>query len=153
IREIALGDVAHSLDRIEVAFEQLADDLANGDALIRQADMDRTAIDIGAFVANKTGLDQLLQIVGDVRAEIMAARAQLAGGQFLVADVEEKQRLDAVDFALAAAIKLVLDYIQKLAVQTLHQTQTLEITRAKLLRLFGFHSKFDFTQHLIPLFS
>ena len=46
-------------------------------------------------------LDELLQIVGDVGAKIVAARAQLARGQLLVADVEEQQRLDGVDVGAA----------------------------------------------------
>ncbi len=36
-------------------------------------------------------LDELLEVVGDVGAEIVTARAQLARGQLLVADVIEQQ--------------------------------------------------------------
>jgi len=51
----------------------------------------------------ETHLDELLEIVRDVRAEIVAARAQLARGQLLVADVEQQQRLDGVDVGAALA--------------------------------------------------
>ena len=64
-------------------------------------------------------LDELLQIVGDIGAEIIAARAQLAGGQFLVADIVQKQRLHRIDVGAAAAIEFILDDVEQSAVQTL----------------------------------
>ncbi len=73
--------------------------------------------------------DQLLQIVGDVGAEIVAAGAQLAGGQFLVADVVEQQRLHRIDVGAAAAIELVLDDVEQSAMQPLDQGEGLEIER------------------------
>ncbi|TIV09077.1 MAG: hypothetical protein E5W00_11445 [Mesorhizobium sp.] len=36
-------------------------------------------------MVDEAEIDQLLQIVGDVRAEIIAARAQFAGGQLRIA--------------------------------------------------------------------
>ncbi len=59
----------------------------------------------------------------------MAAGAQLAGRQFLIADVEQHQGLHAVDLEFAAPFQLVLDDIEKLPVQTFDQGQRLEITR------------------------
>lgn len=68
-------------------------------------------------------LDELLQIVGDVGAEIVAARAQLARGQLLVADVVEQESLHRVDVRAAAAIEFVLDHVEQPAMQPLHQSQ------------------------------
>ncbi len=61
----------------------------------------------------------------------MPARPELAGGQFLVADVEQKKRLHAVDLALVAAIKLVLDHVEQLTMQPLHEVERLEIDFAQ----------------------
>src|SRR5438132_14383637 len=72
-------------------------------------------------------LDELLQIVGDVRAEIMTARAQLARRQFLVSNVEEQQRLNTVDFAFVAPVKFVLDDVEELPMQSLNKAERLEI--------------------------
>ena len=72
-------------------------------------------------------LDQLLDVVGDVGAEIIAAGAQLAGGQFLVADVVEQQSLHRVDVGAAAAVELVLDDVEQPAMQPLHHVEGFEI--------------------------
>src|SRR5208283_2354089 len=69
-------------------------------------------------------------VVGDVRAEVVAARAQLAGGQLLVADVEQQQRLHGVDVGAAAPIELVLDDVEKAAMQPLDHRQGLKIRGA-----------------------
>ena len=81
----------------------------------------------------KPHLDQLLEIVRDVRAEIVAARAQLAGGQLGVADIEQEQRLHAVHVRAAAAVEFVLDDVEKPPVQTLHERQRLEIERLRIV--------------------
>jgi hypothetical protein len=52
------------------------------------------AVDPRALVGEVAHLDKLLEIVGDVGAEIVALGAQLAGGELAVADVEQQQRLD-----------------------------------------------------------
>ena len=74
-------------------------------------------------------LDELLQIVGDVGAEVVAARAQFARGQFLVADIVEQQRLHRIDVGAAAAIEFILDDVEQAAMQPLHQSQCFEIER------------------------
>jgi len=56
-------------------------------------------------VMDVSGFHELLQIVGDVGAKIMAARAQLARGQFLIPDIEQQQGLYAVDHAFAATVE------------------------------------------------
>ncbi len=43
----------------------------------------------------------------------MAPRAQFARGQFLIADIEQQQRLDGIDLALVAAIQFVLDHVEQ----------------------------------------
>ena len=78
-------------------------------------------------------LDQLLEIVGDVGAEIVAARAQLARGQLLVADIVEQQRLHRIDVGAAAAVELVLDDVEQAAMQPLHQRQGFEIERPDVI--------------------
>ena len=88
-------------------------------ALRGQADPDRTAVDARALVADEAEVDQLLQIVGHVRAEIVAARAQFAGGQLRIADVEQQQRLDGIDVAAAVAVELILEALQ--LVERLHR--------------------------------
>ena len=55
----------------------------------REAHQNRAAIDLGTFVMDVAGFDKLLQIVGHVRAQIVAARAQFARRQFLIADIEQ----------------------------------------------------------------
>ena len=78
-----------------------------------------------------TAFDQLLEIVGDVGAQIMAARAQLARRQFLIADIEQQQRLHAVDLAFVAAIQFVLDHVEQLTMQPLDEIEGLEIVLAE----------------------
>ena len=85
------------------------DDLADFLALRGEADADRAAIDARALMIEEAEFDQLLEVVGDVGAEVVTARAQFARGQFLVADVVEQQRLHRVDVGAAAAIEFVLD--------------------------------------------
>jgi hypothetical protein len=68
-------------------------------------------------------LDQLLDVVGHVGAEIVAPRAQLRGRQFLAADIEEQQTLRARQLQHAAAIELVLDEIEQAAVQPLDEVE------------------------------
>ena len=80
-------------------------------------------------------LDELLQIVGDVGAEVVAARAQLARGQLLVADVVEQQRLHRIDVGAAAAVELVLDDVEQAPMQPLDQRQGIEIERPDVVEL------------------
>ena len=61
--------------------------------------------------------DQLFQIIGHVRALIIAARFQLARGHLILADVEQEQRLDRVDFQQVDPLKLILHHIQQQPVQ------------------------------------
>ena len=73
-------------------------------------------------------LDKLLQIVRDVRTEIIAARAQFTRGQFLVADVVEQQSLHRVDVGAAAAVERP-DDVEQTAMQTFDERERFEIKR------------------------
>src|ERR1043166_5721928 len=115
--ELVGGDAAHLLDRAHVLLVEQRDDVAHFAAALGELDAHGTAVDTRALMIEEAHLDQLLEIVGDVRAEIIAARAQFAGGQFLVADVEQQQRLHRVDIGAAAAIELVLDDVEQTSVQ------------------------------------
>src|SRR6185437_3502404 len=70
---------------------------------------------------------KLLEVVGDVRTQIVAACTQLAGRQFLIADIEQQERLDAVDLAFVAPVKLVLDDVEKLAMKPFNEVERFEI--------------------------
>src|SRR3990167_7045793 len=102
-------------------------------------------------------LDELLQIVGNVRAEIIAARAQLAGRQLAAVDVEQQERLHAVDVRAVAAVEFVLDHVEQPAMQPLDQRKRLEIKRLqpRLVRtlrpLSGLHRRTREILHLTPL--
>src|ERR1700760_2217525 len=128
-RELLVRDAADLLDRLDVLLIERIDDAADLLALRREADADRAAIDARTLVIEEAELDQLLEIVGDVGAEIVAARAQLARGQLLVADVIEQERLHRVDVGTATAIELVLDDVEQAAMQPLHQRQGFQIKR------------------------
>src|SRR5262249_32160248 len=91
----------------------------------------RAAIDARTLMIEEAELDQLLQIVGDVRAEIITARAQLARGQLLVADVVEQERLHRIDVGAAATIEFVLDDFEQATMQPLHQRQRFQIKRLR----------------------
>src|ERR1700688_3455084 len=92
-RELLVRDAADLLHRLDVLLVQRVDDAADFLALRGQADAHRAAIDARTLMIEEAEFDQLLQIVGDVGAEVIAARTQLARGQFLVADIIEQQRL------------------------------------------------------------
>ena len=142
------------MDRLAVLVVQRLDNLVHRPALLGQADAHRAAVDPRAGMMEIAHLDELLDVVGDVRAEVVAAGAQLARGQLLVADVVEQQRLDAVDVVAAAALELVLDHVEEAAVQPLDQVQRLEIARphrdlaCRSLRLGDLLRQ---VRHLMPL--
>ena len=73
-----------------------------------------------------------------MRAQVVAAGAQLAGGHLGVADVEHQQRLDRVDVVPAHAVELVLDQVEQAAVEPLDAADGFEIERLqRYLRLSG----------------
>src|SRR6478736_756190 len=128
-RELLVRDAADLLHGLDVLLIERINDAADFLALRGEADADRAAIDARALMIEEAELDQLLQIVGDVGAEVITARAQFARGQFLVADVVEQQRLHRIDVGAAAAIEFILDDVEQAAMQPLHQSQSFEIER------------------------
>src|SRR2546421_3654971 len=107
-REFLVRDAADLLHRLDVLLIERFDDAADFLALRGKANAERAAVDARALVVEEAEFNQLLQIVGDVRAEVIAARAQLARGQFLVADVIKQKRLHRIDVGTAAAIEFIL---------------------------------------------
>src|SRR6185436_14979201 len=95
-------------------------------------------IDPRTLMIEEAHLDELLQIVGDVGAEIVTARTKLACGQLLVADVVEQKRLHRIDVGAAPAVELVLYDIEQSPMQPLDERQGIEIERPDMveLRLF-----------------
>ncbi|MNN75129.1 hypothetical protein D3C81_1914050 [compost metagenome] len=51
-------------------------------ALICQAHANRTTVSAGTLMMDKAHLDQLFEIIRDIRAQIIAARTQFASCQF-----------------------------------------------------------------------
>ena len=88
-------------------------------------------------------LDELLQIVRDVGAEIIAARTQLAGSELFVADIVQQQRLNRIDVGAATAVELILDDIKQTPMQTLDQRECFEIVRANMVEARLVHGGLD----------
>src|ERR1700686_2870948 len=96
-RELLLRDAADLFHGLDVLLVKRVHDAADFLALRGQANANRAAIDARTLMVEEAEFNQLLQIVGDVGAEVIAARAQFARGQFLVADVIEQERLHRID--------------------------------------------------------
>src|SRR5689334_1087921 len=80
-------DAADLLDRAHVFLIEGVDDVAHLAALVGELDAHRAPIDARALMIEEPHLDELLEIVRNVRAEIVAASTQLAGSELLVADI------------------------------------------------------------------
>ena len=74
-----------------------------------------------AFLDEEAFFDQILDVVGNVGAEVIAAVGELANGDVLTADVIQHQGLDVVYFLDLQAIQLGLDDIKEPAVQPFNQ--------------------------------
>ena len=72
-------------------------------------------------------VNQLLQVVGDIRAEIVTARRQLADRQVVVADVVQNQALNVVDVVDTSPLQLGLHEFEELAMQSLDQEDALVV--------------------------
>ena len=88
-------------------------------------------------------LDHLLDVVGYVRAQVIAALGEFAHRQLLLADIEEDQGLNVVEVTNAQAVQLGLDHFKALAVQTLDQRYSFDVnafhgTLRKLARILDF---------------
>ena len=58
-----------------------------------QADSHGTAVDSRSGMMQKASFDQLLNIVRDIRAEVIAAGAQFACSEFLIANIVKEAGL------------------------------------------------------------
>ena len=83
------------------------------------------------------GIDQLLQIVGDVGAEIIAAAGELAGGQLGIADIVEQQSLHAIDVGTAQAFEFVFDHVEQQSMKPLDELQGNKIAALEVFCLIG----------------
>src|SRR6204780_5949191 len=84
-------------ERAEMALMHLVDLLVQRQSLVRQADADRAAVMRRTFLHGIAVLEHLLDVVGDVGAEIAAAQGQLADRHLEIADIEQDHRLHVVD--------------------------------------------------------
>src|SRR5204863_2069645 len=133
-RELVGIDATDLFDGAHVFLIERLDDVAHFAALVGEPDAHRAAVDARALVVEEAHLDKLLEIVGDVGAEIVAARAQLAGGELLLPDIVQEQRLHRVDVGAAAAVELVLDDVEQTAMQPFDQRQGFEIKRPDVFK-------------------
>lgn len=96
----------------------LVDDLQR---LVGQGDADRAAVVRRALLLEIAHLGELLDVVGDVRALIVASLDEVADGDVLVADVGQQQGLYAVDVADAEPVQFGAQQIEESPVQALNQ--------------------------------
>ena len=86
-------------------------------------------------------LDELLEVVGDVRTQVVATLRQLTNRQSVVADVVEDQRLHVVDVTRTDPFEFEFDDLQELPVQTLDQRHRVEVV------LFQRHQRLTLAQN------
>src|SRR3984885_2492491 len=110
--ELVGVDAAHLFHRPHVLVVERVDAVTHFAALVGELDAYRAPVDARTLMVEESHLHQLLEIVGDVGAKIIAACAQFARGQLLVADIVEKQRLDRIDVGAATAVEFVLDNVE-----------------------------------------
>src|SRR5262245_21423217 len=80
-RELLGIDAADRLDRANVLLVKPFDGVAHLATLVGQPDAHRATINARALMVQEAHLDELLEVIGDVGAEIVAARTQLARGE------------------------------------------------------------------------
>ena len=74
-----------------------------------------------AFLVKIAMLGHLLDVVGHVRTQIIAAQGQFPDSQLVAADIVENQRLHVVDVANVVTFELGLDHLKKLTVHPFEQ--------------------------------
>jgi hypothetical protein len=154
--EIIAGNAADLFDRARMLFIDAGDDAVHLLASLGQADADRPAIDARAGVVEEADLDQFLDVIGNIRAEIIAARAQFARGQFLVADIVQEQSLHRVDVRAPATVEFILDDVQEPAMEPLDHCQRLEVQARYPKFRVGSNCnilRFDCVNHSTPVCS
>src|SRR4029453_7638581 len=120
-------DTADLLNRAYMLLVEPLDDIAHLAPLVGQLDANRAAVNARTLVIEERHFDKLLEIVENVRAEIVAARAQLTGAQLLVSNVVEQQSLHRIDIGAAAPIEFILDDVEQSAMQPLDERQGLQV--------------------------
>src|SRR5262249_30819621 len=128
-RELIVRDATNLLDRLDVLLIKRVDDAADLLSLLGQANANRTAVDARTLMIEEAELNKLLQVVGDIGAEVVTARTQFPRGQLLVAHIVEQERRRRIGARGAAASKLILDAVEKTAVRTPPQRQCSKIGR------------------------
>src|SRR5262249_44631787 len=129
-------DTTDLVDRGDVALVELGDGFGDVLARFRQADADRATVDARALMVDEAEVDELLDVVGNVGAQVVTARAKFAGGQLGVADVEEEKCLDSVHIAATLTVELILDNVEQTAMKTFNKMK-------------GFHVKITDTLFLL----
>src|SRR6266568_6415606 len=124
--QILIGDRGLRQE-LDVAAMHDAQLVAQGAPLVGEPDVDRAAVVHRALLHEVVVLDHLLDVVGNVRAQITAPQRQLADGHLGVADVEQHQALHVVDVVDAKPFELQLHDFEKMAVKPLDQRNHLEI--------------------------
>src|SRR5690606_17546676 len=92
-----VAEATYLIDGLEVAIVEFVNHFGDFFALGGQLDPHRPAVRARALLKDVAALNELLEIVGNVRAEIVPARTQLTGSQLCVTNVEHQQRLYGVD--------------------------------------------------------
>ena len=64
--------------------------------LFGQPHPNRTSVNLAALVVHIPGFDQLFQVIADIGALVISPALQFARCHFVIADVEQQQRLDRV---------------------------------------------------------
>src|SRR5208283_2645738 len=89
--------------------------------------VDRTAVMRRALLRQISVLDHLLDIVGDVGAEIATAQHEFADGHLGITDIKQYHPLDVVDVVDPQPIELKLYHLQELPVKAFDQRDHFEI--------------------------
>ena len=131
--DVARIDFADGLERAELALIELVQHVAGCLALVGQAHPHAAPVGFRALVVDVAHVDELLQVVGDVRAEVVAARLQFTRSQLAVADVVEQKRLDGVQVGATLAVELVLDDVEQEAVKPLDEAEGLKVLTAEIV--------------------
>ena len=94
---------------------------------VRGAHAHRPLVVRRALLRQVVVLDHLADVVGHVRAQVIAPVGELAHRQVVLADIVEDQRLNVVDVLHAQPVELAFDDFEELAVQPLNQVNGIEI--------------------------
>src|SRR3954470_15838214 len=101
--------------------------LTEGQALVGQPDQHRAAVTWRALLDDIAAVQQLLQIVSDVRACVVALLGQITYRDLLVLNISKDQCLNGVDVIDAQPLQLEADNIEKATVQPLDQPGDVDI--------------------------